>query len=256
MLKHFSAAALAALVAGSAQAAPVNGTGLVTPDTLFGAGNQNGSFTGIALNGVELGLRGKLRFDISGQPQSVYNYDGGSGYAFAPADGNAPANRSVFNWDWSINVQDTGLNLADFTYRMDVDLDPGEGTDFLSFDPINVAYADHGIGDNSTGNGDGTVASDPADYAQLIASFPLAQNSWNLGFFAPDDFDPQTEGLYTIGLSAFGQGGETLASTSIDIRYGEVPQSVSAVPVPAALPLLLGALGMGGAVGLRRRKRG
>ncbi len=256
MLKYFSAAAVAALVAGAAQAAPVNGTGLVTPDMIFGSGNQNGSFAGTASNGVELGLRGKLRYDANGRPQSVYNYDGDRTYSFAPALGNAPANRSVFNWDWSINVSGAEAVLSDFTYRMDIDFDPGAGTDFHSFDPITLAYADHGIGDVATGNGDGAVASDQTDYAQLISDFPLAQNSWNLGFFEPEGFDPQTQGLYTIGLSAFGGQGERLASTSIDIRYGNVPESVSAVPVPAALPLLLGALGMGGAVGLRRRTRG
>ena len=68
-----AAAAISAMGVGVASAAPVNGTGLVTPDIIYGSGNANGSFTGVTVEGdyltqepvdvLELGLRAKLRYD-------------------------------------------------------------------------------------------------------------------------------------------------------------------------------------------------
>lgn len=238
---------------GSALAGPVGGTGLVTPDVIFGSGNANGSFTGVQQNNVELGLRGKQRYNASGVPENTFNYDGDRTYTFLPADSNAPANRSAFNFEWSINVDLSGLAnrmLNGLTYILEIDLDPTGATHFLSFDPINTLYADHALGDNSTGNGGGTVAGSPSTYAAaLLTSSSVAQQSWNLGFFFPGGINPQAEGLYTINLSAI-LSGKTLASTSIDIQYGAVP-----VPLPAALPLLAGGLGLLGVASWRRQRK-
>ncbi|SDE39152.1 PEP-CTERM protein-sorting domain-containing protein [Limimaricola pyoseonensis] len=286
-----------------AQAAPVNGTGNVTPDVIFGSGNANGAFTGTsALSRVELGLRGKLRYDTSGAPQNTFNYDGDRTYSFAVAEANAPATRSAFNFEWSINTQpfpvidgntgggvgptsvsmtepsdlppateDPFLTLDKLTYQLRIDFDPTEGTDFVAFDPINQPMADHAIGTNATANGGGMVAANATQYAMLIAQNNVAQNSWNLGFFEPPGFDPQTQGKYTIELDAYissdniealGLAGildidagatdlpVLLASTSIDIVYGDVP---APIPLPASLPLMLGALGLGGLITRRRR---
>lgn len=255
MLRHtFISATLLAVgtfAPAVVQAGPVNGTGLVTPEVIFGSGNANGSFTGVISNNVELGLRGKVRYNSSGLPENTFNYDGNRTYTFSPASSNAPANRSAFNFEWAINtnVSGTGSNsLNDLTYLLEIDFDPTAGTDFLSFDPINVPYADHALGDNSTANGAGTVAANPIAYALGISSLNVAQQSWNLGFFTPPGVDPQAEGLYTINLSA-ALNGDVLASTSIDILYGVTP-----VPVPAALPLLAGGLGLLGFMGWRRRQ--
>jgi hypothetical protein len=43
----------------------------VTPDVIFGSGNLNGAFTTDRQNGIEIGLRGKLRHDATGQPQNI-----------------------------------------------------------------------------------------------------------------------------------------------------------------------------------------
>ncbi|GIX12761.1 MAG: hypothetical protein KatS3mg118_0720 [Paracoccaceae bacterium] len=52
---------LAALTvpAGVVSAAPVNGTGLVTPDVIFGSGNANGSFTGVNVRRDRAGAAGE-----------------------------------------------------------------------------------------------------------------------------------------------------------------------------------------------------
>ncbi len=240
------------IVPATVQAGPVNGTGLVTPEVIFGSGNANGAFTGVNANNVELGLRGKLRYNNSGLPENTFNYDGDRTYTFSPASSNAPSNRSAFNFEWSINSNVSGIgtrNLTDLTYLLQVDLDPGSGTSFQSFDPINTLFADHALGNNSTANGAGV--SDLFLYSAIVGNYNVAQNSWNLGFSTlfPGIADPQAEGLYTINLSA-ALNGDVLASTSIDIVYGVTP-----VPVPAALPLLAGGLGLLGFVAQRRRQR-
>ena len=192
-----------------------------------------------------------MRYNTAGLPENTLNYDGDRTYTFSPADSNAPANRSAFNIEWSINsdVSGTGSrNLTDLTYLLQVDTDPGAGTNFTSFDPINQPFADHALGNNSTANGAGV--SDLLLYSAIVGTYNVAQNSWNLGFSTlfPTIIDPQALGLYTINLSA-ALNGNTLASTSIDIQYGVTP-----VPVPAALPLLAGGLGLLGFMGARRRR--
>jgi hypothetical protein len=126
--------------------------------------------------------------------------------------------------------------------------DAGAGTNFDAFDAANVVFADSAIGTNSTGNGSGTVATDSTSYASLIEANNVAQNSWNyscfLGLPQLALFDPNTPGPYTIRLSALTKGTtDVLARGSIDINV---------VPLPATLPLLLGAIG---AVGFIRRKK-
>ena len=116
----------------------------VTPDVIFGAGNENGAFTvgaGMADAGtsnertVEIGLRGKLRFDENGQPQNTFNSNGDGTYTFQA--GVAPGQSSVtpvWNFEWSINTaSDLQANvphsttLDGLTYELGIDYDPGAG---------------------------------------------------------------------------------------------------------------------------------
>jgi len=225
----------------------------VTSDVIFGSGNVNGGFTVDQSNGVEIGLRGKLRYDLAGNPQNIFNSNGDGTYTFDPADSVAPATRSAFNFEWSINSDfdgTSGFALNDLTYLLSIDYDPTIAIgSTVDFDPINIPFADHAFGNNTTGNGAGTQAVSLAGYTALISGSNLVQNSWNLGFFEPAGFDPQTEGFYTISLSAF-DNGRQVSGTSIGIQFGDVP---SPVPLPASLPLLLGAIGGFGL--LRRRKK-
>jgi len=237
----------------------------VTPDVIFGSGNANGGFTVDQNNGVELGLRAKLRFDENNLPQNQFNSNGDGSYTFTA--GNPPTGfgfaagaptTPVWNFEWSVNTNfdGTGSTLDQYFYVLELDADPGAGTNSLTFDPITPSilnpFADHAIGDNTTGNGGGVKATDAASYVNLLAANNVAQNSWNYEFFNDlgdvlDGFNPHTPGVYTIRLSAFDiQTDERVAQTSINVN-------VSAVPLPAAFPLLAAALGLFGLLGWRKK---
>ncbi|OYP37267.1 PEP-CTERM sorting domain-containing protein [Rhodopirellula sp. MGV] len=225
-------------------AGPILHDANVTPDLILGAGNANGGFTVDRDNGIEIGLRGKLRFDSSNQPQNIFNSNGdgtytfetgqpvGGGFGFAPGS----SSTAVWSFDWSINSDFAGLtgnNLDAFEYLMEIDFDPSAGENFLAFDPINVPspdFADHAIGTNATGNGMGVNAADRTGYLNLLANNNVAQNSWNMEFFddagAGFGFNANVDGIYTIRLSAL-DGGNVVASSSIQVISQTVPEPSS-----------------------------
>lgn len=237
----------------------------VTPDVLFGSGNLNGAFTVDRQDGVELGLRAKLRFDSNNQPQNIFNSNGDGTYTFSPGTPSPgfswAANddhTAEWSFEWSINTDyddSTGRDLADLTYLIEIDGDSGLDTNFLSFDPIHsvnpetgTVQWDHAIGDNTTGNGGGMSisngANDAALYGTRLDDYNVAQNSWNYQFFdapgnALDGFDADNDGVYTITLTAF-DGVNQVARTSINVL----------VPAPASAALL----GLGGFAAIRRRR--
>lgn len=238
----------------------------VTPDVIMGTGVANGGFTVDRANGVELGLRAKLRFDATNQPQNVYNFTGIAGdgngiYTFpavgvntsnGPTPGWADASTPIWNFEFSINSDYLGTldrQLNELTYMIFIDFNPGAAdVPDVDFDPINVTLADHSIGTNATGNGAGLEAANAAQYSFLIANNNVAQQSWNMEFFdipaSAFPFNPTTVGTYTIRLDAY-SGINLLASTSIDV-----------VAVPEASAFLFGGLalcGLGAVVAYRGR---
>jgi hypothetical protein len=271
-MKLFAIAAIccAATMMGSrpADAVLVYNTN-VTPDVIMGTGNANGGFTVDQANGVELGLRGKLRFDGTNQPQNVFNYTGISGaghgvYTFAavgvnPLNGPVPswANSTtpIWNFEWSVNADYLGTanrQLNDLTYGIFIDFNPAAAdVPNLTFDPINVTFADHSIGTNATGNGAGLEAANAAGYAALINANNVAQQSWNMEFFdipaSAFPFNPTTLGTYTIRLDAY-SGINLLASTSIDVVTTAVPEASAFVFGSLVLA------GVGAVVAYRKRQ--
>lgn len=209
----------------------------VTPDVIFGSGNANGSFTldtqTTATTTVELGLRGKLRFDASNLPQNIFNSNGDGSYTFLagyPTGGAGWASPTTpyWNFEWSVNVDQDGFGgatLDDFTYELGLDFDPSPGgVIYQVFDPItptvSVPYFDHAIGDNG---GTVVVAGNATDYNNYLGTYNVAQNSWSYEFFnnTPfDTFDPTVDGVYEIYLKAFDGTGAEVAHTAISIVVG------------------------------------
>jgi hypothetical protein len=263
----YSAARLGRLagvvVAGIMAAAPASALEFdanVTPNVIFGTGNANGSFTVDRSNGVELGLRGKLRHNGAGDPENTFNSNGDGTYSFAA--GVAPTQSfptAVWSFEWSINTDfnsTSGLLLDDLTYELGLDIDHKTSTAFTVFDPINdvnpgtgTVYWDHSIGTNATGNGGGAEApfADTTAYATLVGGNNVAQNSWKAHwFFMP--FDPTLDGTYDIYLAAF-SGSTQVARTDITIIVGE------GGPIPEPATLALFGVGLAGLGMMRRRRR-
>ena len=239
----------------------------VTPDVIFGSGNANGGFTTDRANGVELGLRAKLRFDQNNQPQNIFNSNGDGTYTFDPGlpptgfgwNPNSPTT-PLWNFEWSVNTDydgSTGEHLDDMlSYELGIDFDPGPGTNFLTFDPIlgvnpkhNAVLWDHAIGDNSTGNCAGLTAGDAATYATYLSSYNVAQNSWSYEFFNDNTtwiFDPTLPGAeYTIYLEAWHNPvAELVARTEITV-----------LTTPEPVSMIFFGTGLVGVAGLVTRRR-
>lgn len=224
----------------AAYASLINSTGLVTPDIIFGTGgNANGSFTGETNNNIEVGLRAKQRYPAA----NTFNYDGVDTYTFDSTVLNTnPANRSVFNFEWSINVnQDgsSGLVLSDFGYLFSFDTDPTSMVSYASFDPFNsFGYFDHSLGNNSTASNGGIESTSNAVLTTNMNLFSVAQNSANLGFGYSTN--PDLPGSYNFRMDVIDLGTD-LAISSAEITVLVTPL---AVPLPATLPLLLGGIGL------------
>lgn len=246
----------------------------VTPDVIFGSGVTNGAFTVDRQNGVELGLRGKLRFDENNQPQNTFNSNHDGTYTFnkgaAPGGFSWFPNSSttpVWSFEWSINSDyspsgSTTTPLSTYSYEIGMDFDPGVGTDYLTFDPINILpgslVPDHAIGDNTTWNGGGYSASDEDGYQRLIDGYNVAQNSWNMEFFNDESqwiFNPNLDATYDFYISAFDGSDVLIANSAIQIIVGQG----APVSEPAAFILLgTGLLGLGRGLksrSLRRNKK-
>ena len=238
--KLLAAAALAVFTPFAATAALVNGTGDVTPNVIFGTGNINGSFTGATAGGVELALRAKLRYDLTGQPQNTFNHDGVDTYTFLSSNSVPAVNRSVFNFEWPISTLAGALNSL--TYLLTVDTDASVNNNFgLSYDPLGLFSTGYYLGTGASGNGG---AAFNAGGTGTLGNFTVGQNSVNMGFIAA----PLGSGQFTFTLSAF-NGQALVNSTTMHV----IVDAPAPVPLPAGGLLLIGALG--GLAGLRRRAK-
>lgn len=264
MSNIFRLIALGALASAAATAqASLSYDQNVTNNVIMGSGITNGGFTVDRSNGVEIGLRARVRYP---SPVNVTNSNGNGTYNHVAGGFGAGGTRASWNFDWSIN---TGTAMiTGYTYRIGIDYDAGLGTNYRVFDPLNsvnpnpaaggLALWDHSFGSAATAQGAGfeavgaTLNDALSYYNAMESSASLVQNSWNLAFFTGPgySFDPALDGNYSIFLEALGLNGAVLARSEIDVIVGEG----ASVPTPGSLPLVAGALG-GMLLLARRRQR-
>lgn len=218
----------------------------VTPDVIFGSGNANGAFTTdvqtLANYTIELGLRGKLRYNSAGIPENTFNSNNDGTYIFksdvAPGQ---PSHTPIWNFEWAVNVDqlssgaNPGTTLDNLTYQLSLDFDPSAAvvSGLPPYDPIYpisiFIVPDNALGDNSFSNGAGLVTSDYNTYTNRMTIYNVAQNSHNYAQYQIFGYqiDPTIPGVFDISLTAY-ETGQEVARTTIQIITMEVPVAVEA----------------------------
>ena len=226
-----SVAAVAAVGLGAASAGAVTtfDTSLELPATgaplgwYNGTGNPQGGFTVVTENGIELGLRAKLR-------QSPLVIDSSNNVYQVPTGDQNPGH-ALWNYEYSIDLGPNGTNLLfkDVSITLTVSKNGGPAQNF-TFPP-----------DNSFWGASGKVVGDP----NFLNDWG-AQNSENPEFsnFPIPGFDSSEVADYTFTLSVFALNDTLLASDTIE---------VDAVPEPSTLSIA--AIGLVGFFAARRRRK-
>ncbi len=268
-LTKLTLATVAAGTLGTASTFALTFNDDVTPNVIMGDGIGNGGWTVDRDNGVEIGLRAKLRHNNVGAPENTFTNDGAGTYSFdAKVAPTQSTPTGVWSFEWSINsdyqASASARALSALTYLLCIDIDPSQGTSFVAFDIINAVnpkYAqvlwDHSLGDNSTPqggtnktvanpNGGGVESATSAEYLSNISLLNVAQNSQKAHWIIPG-YLPDVDATYDFKLAAF-DGNTELASSTITVIQGK-----GGAPVPDAgsTAALLGA-GILGLIGFRR----
>jgi len=223
----------------------------ITPHVIFATGIPSGGWTVDRANGVELGLRARLR------SQPTVNSNGDGTYSFTP--GLTSGNMALWNYDFAVNVNFDGLSNPNLSLGLvdillSVDTNPGLGTSFVTFDIFGVknggnglGFTDNAVGNNGTPIGGGT----PTNNRNTIGPAIVAQNSENLASGNPPftpPFDANAAGIYDFQLTATKSGDSAVLATT----KMRVIVKAAAISAQASMGLFL--FGLAALVGLQWRR--
>jgi len=148
--------------------------GIIIP--VGGGGQLNGEFTIVDRDdGVQIGLRATDRTDglllATGKNKGIYE-------ALTGFDG--ATTRAEWNYDWHVDLRETGTTLADYNLALTQTFAPRLPVLSPTAGPVDLTFRD-------------AVGS-------LLDNVILYQNSWNPVFFN-DTFDVNAEGTYNLKLT-------------------------------------------------------
>jgi hypothetical protein len=230
------AVGIAAVLAGGPAFADVittDDTPLAGPGVYFGTGNNNAGFTTATdnSNGVTIALGAEIRGPTPAGGAILPTPTTGSMTYVAPTGSNATsggAPLALWNYEFSVNMGNTGLTLADITSATVTVSTPlvGGSQPFV----LNAAQLTDNFIASSNAPGGGTVS------VGSIASLPGGvgfQNSENIGFAG---FNPFAVTAFDITLNLALDTGETLSVT----------EQVNAVPEASTWAMMImGFFGIG-----------
>ena len=260
---HLKSAGLA-LALGAATWSPqaFSVTETITPDVIFGAGNDNEAWTISTAGNIEVGLRAKERF------ASVYNK---AGNVYTQQAGSTGDGGALWNFEWSVDLDTTAGAASLFSSPwsnylsvLTISSDTGAGPASIQI-PTALAILNY-YGDNTTANGAGSYTN--ILFANAAGQY-VEQNSLNIGLLPVSllGYDPDLTGTYTFELAVYGlNAGANLTGIGEKCDVGHLQSlgtlsealvsttiQVNAVPIPAAAWLFgSGLLGLAGIARPRR----
>ena len=238
MRKTILFALLTALIAPAAQA-DVYSFGGVTPDVIYGSGNTNDYWGIYTENGIELGMRARVR------GEDTYNVTLAQTYIHEA--GSPDGTAATWDFDFAANVGTR--NLENTRIDLWIDLDPTTGVNYFELEDIFTHFSDNEVGTAATGSGGGLEYSAETG-GTTLADYTVVQNSLNLGELGLV-FDPYVSGTYDFLLHASNISNPS-NEFKIDTAWMQV--EVVAVPEPATIVILLQLAALSIAIGRNRRR--
>ncbi len=198
-----------------------------------GSGNPNGGFSVDDENGIELGLRAKLR-----QSPNVIDDSTGDVYAVPTGSQTNPtsATHAAWNYEWAIDLSPngvTGLTLNDVTVSLTMTEVKNGGS--ATVDPTTYWTDDStfsAFGDLSK------ITESQNSQNPIFGDFPLAA-----------EYNENADDTFFFTLTVDNKAGAVLASDTMEVVVG-----AGAVPEPGTFGLIGLGLGALGFVARKRRK--